>query len=65
MNNKDIAKLIIFDGYVRLLDNNRLEAEYKQQCFMAEKLLPSGLTFFPLKDALAKEIDRRNTIKVG
>jgi hypothetical protein len=63
--NKEIAKHCIFSGYARMLDDQRLEAEYKQQLFIKKSFREAGLTYFPLLDALSNELDRRNSQKLN
>ncbi len=58
---KALAKQQIFTGYASMLDDNRLDIEYRQQCLIANNLRESGLTYFPLKDALGREIEYRET----
>lgn len=50
-----------FEHYASTLDDGRLDMEYRQQCLMAKEFIKSGLTYFPLKDALGKEILTRET----
>ena len=59
-----MAKKVIFSGYASMLDDGRLDTEYRQQCFIAKNLRESGLTYFPLKDALGNEIKYRETNQV-
>ena len=63
--NKNMAKIIIFSGYASMLDDSRLDIEYRQQCLIAKNLRESGITYFPLKDALGREIDLREGNLVG
>jgi len=62
---KSLAKIIIYQRYAMLLDDSRLDIEYRQQCMIAKSLGQSGFTYFPLKDALGHEIDYREGNLVG